>query len=194
MRRLLLSAAIVAGVIILALPLSAQEETAGIKAAKAMNMEIELSEIAPFSYAAVEMTGSYTQHPDAFMKLYSAAAQQGISMTTAPFGIYWNSPNDTAEEELKWEIGVPVPDDKELAAPVVLKKWEHTTVIQRDFEGAIDGEELQAVFFAMHEWIEANGYEMAGPMLERFLNTPSADEKGEWIGKMQIVFPVQKKN
>ena len=193
MRRLLLSAAIVAGVIILALPLSAQEEAAGIKAAKAMKMEIELTKIAPFSYAAVEMTGSYTQHPDAFMKLYSAAAQQGISMTEAPIGIYWNSPNDTAEEELKWEIGVPVPGDKELAAPVVLKKWEHTTVVQRDFEGALKSDELKAVYFAMYEWIEANGYEMAGPILERFLNTPMPNEKGEVIGKVQLVFPVQKK-
>ena len=115
-------------------------------------------------------------------------------MTAAPFGIYWNSPNDTAEEELKWEIGVPVPGDKELAAPVVLKKWEHTTVIQRDFEGALKSDELKAVYFAMYEWIEANGYEMAGPMLERFLNTPMPNEKGEVIGKVQIVFPVQKKN
>ena len=198
MRRLSLSVVIVAVVMILALPLSAQEgaearKSVDEKAEKALNTEIELVEITPFSYAAVEMTGSYTQHPDAFMKLYSAAGQQGISMTAAPFGIYWNTPNDAAEEDLKWEIGVPVPEGKEVAAPIVLKKWEHTTVVQRDFEGAIDGEELQAVYFAIFEWIEANGYEMAGPMLERFLNMPAPNDKGETIGQVQIVFPVQKK-
>ena len=114
-------------------------------------------------------------------------------MTGTPFGIYWNSPNDTAEEDLKWEIGMVVPEDKEIAAPIVKKKWEHTTVVQRDFEGAIDSDELHAVYYAMYEWIGSNGYEMAGPMLERFLSTPSPNEKGEMIGKVQIVFPVQKK-
>ena len=65
--------------------------------------------------------------------------------------------------------------------------------MQRDFEGGIDSDELRAVYYAMYEWIGANGYEMAGPMLERFLNSPSPNEKGEFIGKVQIVFPVQKK-
>jgi effector-binding domain-containing protein len=160
---------------------------------EAVKTELAVIEIEPFHYVAVEMTGSYTQHPDAFMKLYSAAGQQGLPMSGAPFGIYWNSPNDTAEEDLKWEIGMPVSGDKEIAAPIVLKKWEFTTVIQRDFEGTIDSDEIKAVYFSMYGWIEANGYELAGPMLERFLNTPSPNEKGEMIGKVQIVFPVQKK-
>jgi len=198
MRTVSLIVAVFAAVMILALPLSAQEGAAARKAVekeaeKAPKTEIEVVKIEPFAYAAVEMTGSYTQHPDAFMKLYTAAAQQGLPMTEAPFGIYWNSPDDAAEKDLKWEIGMPVSGDKELTAPVVLKKWEYTTVIQKDFEGAIDGEELKAIFFDMYEWIEANGYEMAGPMLERFLNTPSPDEKGEMVGKVQIVFPVKKK-
>ena len=193
MRRVSSLAVVFVAVMFLVLPLSAQEKATEKKAEKPMKTEIELTKIAPFSYAAVEMTGSYTQHPDAFMKLYGAAAQQGIPMTEAPFGIYWNTPDDTAEEDLKWEIGIPVPEGKEVAAPIVLKKWEHTTVVQRDFEGAIDSDELRAVYYAMFEWIGANGYEMAGPMLERFLSTPSPNEKGETIGKVQIVFPVQKK-
>jgi effector-binding domain-containing protein len=66
-------------------------------------------------------------------------------------------------------------------------------VIQQDFEGVIDGKDIQALYYAMYEWVQANGYEVAGPMLERFLNSPSPNEKGEYIGKVQIVFPVMKK-
>jgi effector-binding domain-containing protein len=198
MRRGSLIAAFFVTLAIMALPLSAQEGAAARKSVdkevgEAVKTELAVIEIEPFHYVAVEMTGSYTQHPDAFMKLYSAAGQQGLPMSGAPFGIYWNSPNDTAEEDLKWEIGMPVSGDKEIAAPIVLKKWEFTTVIQRDFEGTIDSDEIKAVYFSMYGWIEANGYELAGPMLERFLNTPSPNEKGEMIGKVQIVFPVQKK-
>jgi DNA gyrase inhibitor GyrI len=193
MRGLSLSSVLFVTVMILALPLSAQEDVDAQKAEKAPKTEIEVVEIEPFHYAAVEVTGSYTQHADAFMKLYSAAGMQGLPMSAAPFGIYWNSPEDTAEEDLKWEIGMPVPGDKDLQAPIVLKKWEFTTVAQRDFEGAIDSDEIKAVYYAMYEWIGANGYELAGPMLERFLSTPSPNEKGEMIGKVQIVFPVEKK-
>lgn len=178
-----------------ALPLSAQEKTAGkaAKAEKPAHTGIEVVEIEPFFYAAVEMAGSYEQHGQAFMMLMGAAGQQGIPMNEAPFGIYHNSPEETPEEELKWEVGLPLQGEKELAAPIVLKKWEHTTVAQRDFEGAIDSDEMQAVYMGMYEWITANGYELAGPMLERFLSMPSPNEKGETVGKVQIVFPVQKK-
>ena len=193
MRRLSLPVAIFAAVMILTLPLSAQEGNDKKATEEAGKTDIELVEIEPFFYCAVEMTGSYTQHPQAFMKLYTKARKQGLSMAGMPFGIYWNSPDDTTEEDLKWEIGMPVPGNKEIAAPIVKKKWEHTTVLQRDFEGAIDSDEMRAVYYSMFEWIEKNGYELAGPMMEKFLNTPSPSEKGEMIGKVQIVFPVQKK-
>ena len=193
MRRLSLPVAVFAAVMILTLPLSAQEGNDKKATEETGKTDIELVEIEPFFYCSVEMTGSYEQHAGAFMKLYTEAGKQDLPMTGAPFGIYWNSPNDTAEEDLKWEIGMVVPKDKEIAAPIVKKKWEHTMVIQRDFDGAIDSDELRAVYYAMYEWIGANGYEMAGPMLERFLNTPSPNEEGETIGKVQIVFPVQKK-
>ncbi len=193
MRRLSLPLAVFTAVMILALPLSAQEGNDKKATEGTGKTDIELVEIEPFFYCSVEMTGSYTQHPEAFMKLYAEAGKQGLPMTGAPFGIYWNTPDDTAEEDLKWEIGMAVPEDKEIAAPIVKKEWEHTTVVQRDFDGAIDSDELRAVYYAMYEWIGANGYEMAGPMLERFLSTPSPNEKGEMIGKVQIVFPVQKK-
>lgn len=198
MRSLSFITAVFAVLAILAMPLSAQDGASARKAAdpeakKGAKMEFEVIEIEAFSYAAVEMAGSYEQHGDAFMKLYTAAGAQGLPMTASPFGIYWNSPDDTAEEDLKWEIGFPVPGDKKLEAPIVLKKWEWTTVIQKDFEGVIDGEEITAVYYGMYEWIEGNGYEMAGPMLERFLGMPSPNEKGETVGNVQIVFPVQKK-
>jgi len=204
MSKFSLAVTIMAVVTILALPLSAQEKAAAGKAEceagktaekteKAAKPDIEVMDLEPFSYIAVEMTGSYEQHPDAFMKLYSEAARQGLPMTEAPFGIYWNSPDDTAEEALKWEIGFAAPEGREIQAPLVMKKWEHARVLQKEFEGAIDSEDMRGVYYSMFDWMEKNGYELAGPMMERFLNTPSPNEKGEFIGKVQIIFPVQKK-
>jgi AraC family transcriptional regulator len=198
MNRISLTALVFAAAMLAALPLSAQEEASkkakkAEKTVKAVKTEIEVVDIEPFAYAAVEMTGSYEQHAQAFMTLYSAAGQQGLAMTEAPFGIYHNSPEDTPEEELKWEIGMPVPADTKLAEPIVLKKWEFTKVAQLDFEGAIDSDEMKAVYYGMYEWIETSGYELAGPMMERFLSMPAENDKGEMVGKVQIVFPVKKK-
>lgn len=193
MRRLSLPVAVFAAVMILTLPLSAQEGNDKKATEGTGKTDIELVEIEPFFYCSVEMTGSYEQHPDAFMKLYTEAGKQGLPMAGAPFGIYWNSPHDTAEEDLKWEIGMAVPEDKELLAPFSRKRWEHTLVVTKDFEGAFGSEEMSSAYVEVYGWIEKNGYELAGPMMEKFLSNPSPNEEGEFVGKVQIIFPVQKK-
>ena len=92
-------------------------------------------EIEPFSYCAVEMTGSYDQHGAAFGTLYQAAGTQSLDMTQIPFGVYYNNPNDTPEEELKWDIGFQVAEDTQLKEPLVLKKWEYTLLAKIGYEG-----------------------------------------------------------
>ncbi|HSG28330.1 MAG TPA: GyrI-like domain-containing protein [Candidatus Krumholzibacterium sp.] len=192
MRRLYLAAAVLVSIASIAVPAAAQEKAAGEEAGAPGKTAIELVEIEPFEYCVVEYTGSYEQHAEAFMALYGEAGKQGLPMTSAPFGLYWNSPLDTAEEDLKWEIGMEVPAGSKAEAPIVVKKWEYPLVIQREFEGVIDGEEIQGVYLEMYGWITANGYTMAGPMMEQFLSMPSADEKGGMVGKVRIVFPVSK--
>jgi effector-binding domain-containing protein len=187
-------------VLMLALPLMAQEKSGEKTSEETMKMEkagnkgsgIELVEAEPFYYCAVEMTGSYEQHSTAFMTLYTEAGKQGLTMAEAPFGIYWNSPQDTPEEALKWAIGMPVPEDKEIQEPLKKIKWEHTLLVTKGFEGAFESEDMYAAYAEVFEWIEKNGYEPAGPMLEKFLNTPSPNEAGETIGKVEIIIPVQK--
>lgn len=204
MRKVSLIVAVLAAVMVLALPLSAQDkeieeankfaEDSAAEAKEAFKTDVEITKIQAFSYCAVEMTGSYEQHADAFMKLYTAAGQQGLpSRSASPFGIYYNSPEDADEKDLKWEIGFPIPKDMDVQAPLVKKEWKYTMVAQQEFTGVIDSDELRNVYVIMHEWIEMNGYELDGPMMERFLNNPTPNEKGETIGKVQIVFPVKKK-
>ena len=204
MRKVSLIVAVLAAVMILALPLSAQDkeieeankfaEDSAAEAKEAFKSDVEITKIQAFSYCAIEMTGSYGQHADAFMKLYTAAGQQGLpSRSAPPFGIYYNSPDDADEKDLKWEIGFPVPKDKDVQAPLVKKEWKYTMVAQQEFTGAIDSNEMRNVYVIMFEWIKMNGYEVTGPMMERFLNTPAPNEKGETIGKVLIVFPVKKK-
>ena len=73
------------------------------------------------------------------------------------------------------------------------KKWEYTHQLTAGFEGAIESPEMHGLYAAMFELAAKKGYVPAGPILEKFLNTPMPNEKGEIIGKVEIIIPVVKK-
>jgi len=154
--------------------------------------KIEVKEVEPFSYCAVEMTGSFKQHGDAFGKLYSSAEKQGLPTNEPLFGVYYDNPEETAEEELKWEVGFAVSDDTEVEEPLVLKKWEFKLVVSLDYEGPFSGEEMDGAFAEIMQWIEENGYTIVGPCMERYLGMPSQNEDGAMSGKIEIWMPVEK--
>jgi DNA gyrase inhibitor GyrI len=178
-------------------PLAAQE-TDGKKMPETVDKaldkgEISIVETKPFFYCALEMKGSYEQHTNGFMTMLKGAAQQGLPMDQTMFGVYWNSPENTPEEELKWEIGFTVPDDAEIKEPLAKKKWGYTHHVIALFEGAYDSPELGALYAAMLEWAGKNGYEPAGPCMERFVSAPAADDTGNFGGKVEVLIPVVKK-
>jgi effector-binding domain-containing protein len=154
--------------------------------------EISLKTVEPVYYAALEMTGSYDQHEKAFQVLYEAAGTQGLDMTAMPFGIYWNSPEEVSEKELKWEVGLPLTGKKELAEPLVVKHWEFTQMAVMIYEGVFDGENMGKAYGRVFQWIGENGYIPAGPILETYLSMPVTNDKGETSGKVEIAVPVQK--
>jgi len=53
---------------------------------------------------------------------------QGFEMSVPMLGVYYNSPSDTPEDGLVWEIGFTVPDSLEVTTPLVVKKWTFTKV------------------------------------------------------------------
>jgi DNA gyrase inhibitor GyrI len=173
---------------------------------------VELKEIEPFYYCAVEMTGSYDLHPTAFQTLYEEAGKQNLASAEIPFGIYYNDPENTPEEELKWELGLPV-DVETLVAekgdtcvaeedkgalveefikdPLKPKKWTATKLVSKIYDGPFD-EEMNAAYGEIFEWIGQNDYKAAGPFMEKFLGMPTQNEAGVWCGKIEILVPVQK--
>jgi effector-binding domain-containing protein len=153
--------------------------------------DIQVKEMQPFTYYAVEMTGSYDQHGTAFGKLYEQTYAQGMSAYEAALAIYYNDPANTPEEQLKWEVGLPLDEVKELQAPLVVKKWEFPLVAAKIYEGPFD-QQLGVVYGQMYQWIGDNGYAPNGPMLEKYIDMPTQNENGVWVGKMEIIIPVQK--
>lgn len=153
--------------------------------------EVQLRVDTAFAYCALEMTGSYDQHQAAFEKLFADAMQQGIYGGT-PFGVYWNSPADTPVEKLKWEVGFSVPAGQVVKEPLKLKTWKFTTMAVLDYSGEFEGEGMTKAYGDVFKWIGEHGYKPAGPVMERYLNVPSPNEKGVLIGRVEITVPVEK--
>jgi len=167
---------------------TSKAEASGQAAAEPDVVRMKILE--PFSYCCLEMTGSYEQHSLAFMNLYSEIGAQGLAPKGEPFGVYRNDPESTPEDELQWEIGLPVAEGTEVKEPLKLKTWKFVHLVSKKYEGAFD--KMDGVYGEMMVWMGENGYTIAGPIMEKFLNMPSQNEKGEWIGRVEILIPVQK--
>jgi effector-binding domain-containing protein len=154
--------------------------------------EIKVIEVEAFDYAAIDVTGSYDQHAVVFGQLYQAAGEQQLSMDKPPFGIYLNSPMDTPEDSLKWEVGLVVSADTDVKSPLIKKLWSLTPVATLHYEGVFSEESMGAAYGQLYGWVAQNGYTVTGPMLEKYLGPPTTNEDGEMSGKVDIWVPVKK--
>lgn len=153
---------------------------------------IQLKTVEPFFYCAIEAMGSFDQHGKVFGQLYSEAQTQGVVSNEAPFGVYWNSPSDTPVEKLKWEVGFPIAEKKDLKEPLKLKKWEFTAMVTAEYTGPFDSPEMGKLYGDLYSWIGKNQYTVFGPTMEKFLGMPAPDAQGKFSGHVQICIPVQK--
>jgi effector-binding domain-containing protein len=153
---------------------------------------IQIKEIEPFTYCALEMKGSYDQHGIAFNNLYAIAGSQRLPLDRAPFGIYISDPASAPEEELEWEVGFEIDEGTELKRPLVAKNWPHTTLTSKIYTGSFSEEAMAAAYAEIMGWIQENGYSVCGPWLERFLSEPTIDAQGGMSGTIEILIPVKK--
>ena len=153
---------------------------------------IKVIDVKPFYYCALEMTGSYDQHGTGFNTLYEQTGIQNLPQSEVPIGIYLNDPNQTPEEELKWDLALALPDSSQVAEPLKLKKWEFKQVASTMYDGVFGAEEMGQVYGEIYAWIGQNKYVPAGPLVEKYLSQPEQNADGEWVGKVEIWIPVQK--
>lgn len=163
-----------------------------ITADEGTSSDVAVETIEPFHYAAIEMTGSYDQHREAFQTLYEQLPAQGISQQEAPFGIYYDDPAQVPLENLKWEIGIALPEEKELKKPLTLKRWPYATLVTVEYEGPFTDTGMGAIFGKLFGWMEAHNYSAAGPVMQKFLSEMTQNSQGQWVGKVKVLIPATK--
>ena len=154
--------------------------------------KVTVKDIKPYFYCAVEMTGSYDQHEDTFTTLYEQAGMQGLGTDFNSFGIYYDDPNDTPVEQLTWELGFALADSVIVNAPLVVKKWDYKKEAGLLYNGSFDSPEFVDAHIKLYEWLGKNNKMPVGPLMEKYMEMPTQNAEGGWVGKIRILLPIEK--
>lgn len=153
--------------------------------------DVTVKEVEPFPYCAVDHKGPYTDMGAVMNQLIGAMQAQGLfpQVRGPVIGIYHNSPADTRPEDLAWEAGFIVAAQATAQPPLVKRVWEHRTVATALHVGPYEkgGETVARIV----TWLEAHGYEVDGPVLERYLDQNPAAVKPEEL-RTEIWVPCRK--
>jgi len=152
--------------------------------------EVKVQANAPFAYAYLDCSGPYAQIPAKIGEFIGEFFTQGLMPAGAMFGLYLNSPAEVkSEAELKWQVGFPVAADAKVAEPLKKCEYKYTLVAYYLYKGPVD--KVAESFGKIMQFVEANGYKMTGPCLERYLDNPQTVKPEEM--RTEILFPVEKR-
>jgi AraC family transcriptional regulator len=158
-----------------------------VKAAPAQP-DVSAKEVEPYFALILPMKGSYEQHVTAINQLQAYAMTLGLEPPEFVFGQYFNNPMQVTEEELLWEVGIPVPDGTEVEAPYEAKLIPGGLVAYVIHVGPY--EESSAFWPAVYMWAGMNGYQPSGPAMEIWTGDP--EKTGEEGPKTELRAPVTK--
>jgi effector-binding domain-containing protein len=156
------------------------------------HLDVTVKKTEPRTVAFLSEKGSFQKIGQTIGKLFGLIQERGYAVAGAPIGVYFNDPKEVPEEELLWEIQFPVGD--EMAAGesdesgLGVKRLEAYDVASNMHKGPYEG--LGKVYEDMVVWMLENGYEIAGPPEEVYLNDPNVTPRDEIL--TEVRFPVKK--
>lgn len=152
-------------------------------------MEIEIKTIPQHQVAYIHQKGSYTKIPETLGKVVGWLMAQNVVIQMPIYGLYYNSPMEVPEEELDWEVGAAFVGELEGSGDIQVKTVPEHEAVSTIFKGPYG--EAASVYMALIEYAAENGYQMAGPVLESYLNSPDEVSESELL--TEVRFPVVKK-
>jgi AraC family transcriptional regulator len=152
--------------------------------------EVTIRDATPFTYAYLECKGSYAQIPDKVGEFMGAFFKQGLMPAGNFFGMYLNSPGQVREEELQWRLGFPVAAGAVVAAPLLKGECQAAKMAVYLYVGPY--EKAGLAYGRIMEFVDASGYQPAGPVMEKYLDQDPGAVKPEAL-RTEVNLPVEKK-
>jgi len=151
--------------------------------------EVVIKKGEPYYLAIMESSGSYEQIPDKINTFMAEFFKQKLTPGGPLHGVYYNSPQQVKEDELKWAIGFPVPKDADVQDPLKKVEVNHPMIAVYLYTGPY--EEMEPAYAKILEYIDSKGYKMVLPAYDKYLNNPY-EVKPEEL-QTEIVIPLEKK-
>jgi len=156
-------------------------------------IEVTVKTTEPTTVAFLTCKGPYTQMGEVVPKIFGWMQQKGLEPVGPLTGVYFNSPLDVSEEELSWEVRIPVarttPPQETDAMGVGVKQIGPQEIAVAMHKGPY--QEVGPTHGAIAAWAAGNHYEIAGPPEELYLNDPSTVPPEELL--TQVRYPIKKK-
>lgn len=152
-------------------------------------MEIEIKKVPQQQMAFIRTKGSYMQIPETLGKVVGWLITRKVEIQIPVYGTYYNNPMEVPEEELDWEVGAAFIGELDGEGDIQIKTVPEHQVVSTIFKGPYG--EAASVYMALIEHAQNEGYQIVGPPLESYLNSPDEVPESELLTEIQ--FPVLKK-
>lgn len=163
-----------------------------VEGADSGSTRVEIKEVEPFVFCSIRHKGPFSEIEQVINNLIATMQSQNVHPQGPMFGIYHTvpGPSDPEGKQMEWEIGFPITEQTLVQAPLERNIWNHTIVATAIYTGPY--EETGEAITDMFEWMETNGYEKVGPVLEKYLETGTPDAQPS-KQKTEIWIPCEKK-
>jgi len=155
----------------------------------AMTYEVSISEVAPKTIASVRVRASTKnvaqQIPAGFGKL-----MQGLMrLNRRPAGVPMLIHHDVLDDETEGDIEVCIPVEQSFGddADIACRELERGQMATTLHKGPYD--RVSPAYHALSRWITSNGYEIAGPPRETYLNDPRQVKPDELLTRIE--YPIR---
>jgi effector-binding domain-containing protein len=152
--------------------------------------EVVIRDADPFTYAYLECRGPYAQIPEKIGVFMQEFFKQNLMPAGNFFGMYLNAPAQVKEEDLQWRLGFPIAPESVVAAPLLRGECQAGKMAVYLHVGPYD--KVGYAYGKIFAFNELNGYQAAGPTIEKYLDPNPQAVKPEEL-RTEINVPVMKK-
>jgi hypothetical protein len=132
------------------------------------------------------VTGSYSQHPAMLAELRRYVATTNARAVGPVMGIYPMDPDLIPQNDLHWQVAVPVAASLRVQRPYVMTVFPATETVSIDTTVA----QLEGDANFLKKWLIDNGFVQTGPTRMLFHDP---DNSNPMVAKTTIVYPVKRR-
>jgi AraC family transcriptional regulator len=155
--------------------------------------KIHLKTTEPRAIATMRHQGSFEQIPSVITELMKQMAEGGYLLAGPIMSVYFNDPNQVPEDDLLWEIWIPV------AYPGVFSQAENDQMGFKYLDPMFVAytyhigpmEKIAETYISLMEWAARNKYNINGPPVEILWCDPGQTPKDKTV--TEIWLPVEQK-